>query len=161
VSGAEHIPSAARVSYSFPRSARLLKHAAFDRVYREGRRIFSADFTLFVRRREAEAASGGPRIGFTVSRALGNAVTRNRIKRRMRALARLQMGNLRGPIDVVINPKKTLLKAGFASLQQQVERAFAQLQRPDFSLSAPARNPGAPARFSGGQRTKTPPSGRR
>ena len=139
MSGADHIPSAARVAYSFPRSVRLLQHAAFDRVYREGRRLFAPDLTVFVRRREGEAATG-PRIGFTVSRALGNAVTRNRIKRRLRAAARREKGRLQGPLDVVVNPKKSVLQTGFILLRQQMERAFAQVQRPDFSFAVPPRN---------------------
>jgi len=157
VSAAEYIPSAAQVSSSFPRSARLLKHAAFDRVYREGRRVFSADLTVFVRRRQADESVTGPRIGFTVGRALGNAVTRNRIKRRMRAAVRFQMGSLQGPLDIVVNPKKTALTTGFTLLRQQLERALAQVQRPDFSFSPPPRNglPGNPAHSAGRKGGKT------
>jgi ribonuclease P protein component len=138
LSGADHIPGAARVSHSFPRSTRLLKHAAFERVYREGRRIFAADLTVFVRQREEEEAAAGPRIGFTVGRALGDAVTRNRIKRRMRAAVRLQMGILQGALDIVINPKKSALRADFPLLQKQLERAFAQVRRQNFLPAASA-----------------------
>lgn len=66
---------------NFPRSARLLRHSDFERVYQQGKRHFSPRMTIFyLRRDEGE----GLRIGFTVGRALGGAVDRNRIRRRMR-----------------------------------------------------------------------------
>ncbi len=65
---------------TFPRAARLLKHADFDRVYKQGRRHFSSHMTVFYLRQ----AEGEARIGFTVGRVLGGAVVRNRIKRRLR-----------------------------------------------------------------------------
>jgi ribonuclease P protein component len=111
----------------FPRAARLLKHANFDQVYQQGRRLFSGDMTVFFLRRPE--GSDGPRVGFTVGRVLGGAVVRNRIKRRMRDAVRQNLAQLKAPVDVVINPKKTVLKAEFAKLLEQVGRAFLEIQR--------------------------------
>lgn len=47
-----------------------------------------AGFLLQARRRSAGEGAAGVRVGFTCSKKLGNAVTRNRAKRRLRALAR-------------------------------------------------------------------------
>jgi ribonuclease P protein component len=105
----------------FPRSLRLLRHTDFRRVYEQGRRVFSAHMTVFYRRREN---GEGLRVGFTVSRALGGAVERNRAKRRLREAVRLRRPDIREPVDVVINPKKSLLKADFAGLLTEVEKAF-------------------------------------
>ncbi len=118
-----------RTSLRFPHRAHLLKHAAFEKVYGAGKRIFSPNLTIFYRWRNAVEMNGGVRVGFTVSRALGAAVTRNRIRRRLRQAVRLQLAALTGPVDVVINPKRTVLKAGFTQLVGEVERAFAQIQR--------------------------------
>ena len=118
-----------RTSFPFPRNARLLQHAAFERVYREGRRIFSANLTVFVRRRTAGEPATGPRVGFTVGRALGGAVKRNRMKRRLRESVRQHLGLLQGSIDVVINPKKTVLSVEFPQLLREIERAFRQVCR--------------------------------
>ena len=63
------------------------------------------------------------RIGFTVSRALGGAVDRNRMKRRLREVVRLR-GAIEIPVDVVINPKRSLLTADFRDLQNDISRAF-------------------------------------
>ena len=106
---------------SFPRSGRLLRHADFERVYKQGRRHFSATITVFYLARAAAEPAGskpiskpvtpGPRVGFTVGKALGGAVVRNRMKRRLREAVRLARVAPAGAVDVVINPKKSLLAA--------------------------------------------------
>jgi ribonuclease P protein component len=104
----------------FPRSARLLRHADFQSVYKQGRRLFAAHMTVFYLRR---AEGEGARVGFTVGRALGPAVERNRMKRRLREAVRLH-GMVNVPVDVVINPKKSLLKAEFLDLRDEIAKAF-------------------------------------
>ncbi len=64
---------------------RLRRRADFLRVA-EGGRVATAGFLLQGRARP-EAPGAAPRVGFTCSRKLGNAVVRNRAKRRLRALA--------------------------------------------------------------------------
>ena len=115
----------ARGGATFPRTARLLKHADFDRVYKQGRRHFSSHMTVFYLRQ----AEGEARIGFTVGRILGGAVVRNRVKRRMREAVRHWRALLKGPIDVVINPKKSALKVEFSILLEEVNRAFEVIAR--------------------------------
>jgi ribonuclease P protein component len=74
-------------------------------------------------------AEGGARIGFTVGRVLGGAVTRNRIKRRLREATRLHRRLLQGPVDVVINPKKSVLTAEFPKVLEEIGRAFEVIAR--------------------------------
>jgi ribonuclease P protein component len=139
----------------FPRSLRLLRHADFERVYKLGRRHFSASFTVFYwPRQKASAGSAksrtaeGLRIGFAVGRALGGAVQRNRIKRRLREAVRLSRPPVEVAADVVINPKKSLLTAGFKAVLNEVSRAFVVMEekleaKPDKPLLAPEdRGPG-------------------
>lgn len=76
--------------------------------------------TVFYLRQEEGAA----RIGFTVGRVLGGAVQRNRIKRRLREAVRLGRGALQSPVDVVINPKKSVLTLEFPVVVEEVTRAF-------------------------------------
>jgi ribonuclease P protein component len=120
-------------SARFPRSARLLRHADFERVYKHGRRHFSSTMTVFYLQREPQAGSSpsgsspstsGCRVGFTVSRAHGGAVVRNRMKRRLREAVRLSRPPVTPDVDVVINPKKALLSADFPSIVNEVARAF-------------------------------------
>jgi ribonuclease P protein component len=107
------------VSYS--RNNRLLRHADFERVYKQGRRHFASLMTVFYLRSEV---AGGLRVGFTVSRALGGAVDRNRMKRRLREAVRQNFPGDAVAVDVVINPKKSLLKAEFSDISREVGRAF-------------------------------------
>jgi len=73
-------------------------------------------------------SDGGPaRVGFTITRALGKAVERNRIRRRLREAARLNLVALGNGVDVVIHPKKSALAAGFASLEEELARAFEKI----------------------------------
>ena len=114
---------------AFPRSGRLLRHADFERVYKQGRRHFSASMTVFYLPRQEPvvakaAAVSGLRVGFTVGRALGGAVQRNRMKRRLREAVRLTRPSPAPSADVVINPKKVLLTNDFEAVVNEVRRAF-------------------------------------
>jgi ribonuclease P protein component len=128
--------TAANAGASFPRGfsrlGRLLKHSDFDRVYKEGRRHFSSHMTVFYLRRtegglpETALPEKLARVGFTVGRVLGGAVERNRIKRRLREAVRLRRLVLKdaGAVDVVINPKKSVLTLEFSVVLEEVERAL-------------------------------------
>ena len=100
----------------FPKSRRLLRHSDFERVYKRGRRHFAPHMTVFYLLRETEHEQKNLRIGFTVSKALGGAVQRNRIKPELCA-------------DVVINPKRSALVADFNLLQAEVAKAFQVMER--------------------------------
>ena len=119
----------------FPRAARLLKHSDFERVYKQGRRHFSPHMTVFYLPRPSGAAeTAGTRVGFTVGRALGGAVDRNRIKRRLREAVRLRRSvfsgvGLEAAADVVINPKKSVLTLEFQVVLEEVGRAFDAIAR--------------------------------
>ncbi len=120
----------------FPRGARLLRHADFERVYKQGRRHFSASMTVFyLQRPEVQLGKGkspgapGLRVGFTVGRALGGAVQRNRMKRRLREAVRLTRRAEGLSVDVVINPKKSLLTTEFAIVMDEVSRAFVIIEQ--------------------------------
>ncbi len=130
----------------FPRSVRLLRHAEFERVYKQGRRHFSASITVFYWPRPAEETpTAGLRVGFTVGRALGGAVQRNRMKRRLREAVRMMRPPAGVAADVVINPKKSLLATDFAALQNEVSRAFAVIEQ---KLSGKANSDAATNRIA-------------
>jgi ribonuclease P protein component len=66
----------------------------------------------------------GPRVGFTTPRALGKAVVRNRIRRRVREAVRLRLDHLNPQCALVINPRRKALEAPFSEIQRQVEKLF-------------------------------------
>ncbi|MGZ4841900.1 MAG: ribonuclease P protein component [Candidatus Angelobacter sp.] len=115
-----------KVSQGFPRDARLLKHADFQVVYKQGRKHFSGNMTAFYR--ESENAAGS-RVGFTVGKILGGAVVRNRIRRRMRAAVRNHLRELARPLDLVLHPRKSVLTLKFAQLDAEIMQVFAAVQR--------------------------------
>ena len=110
----------------FPKSSRLLRHADFQAVYKEGQKYFSANVTVFFRRRRDGA---GPRIGFTVGKVLGGSVERNRIRRRLRAALQRHLAELPLPVDIVIHPRKAVLTMNFAQLDTEIEQVLRAVQK--------------------------------
>lgn len=110
----------------FPKTKRLLRHADFQQVYQQGRRQFTGNMTVFFLRRGAGGAdeSYSLRVGLTVGKILGNAVERNRIKRRMREAVRASWPTEGALIDVVFNPRKSVLQLPFGELRAEVERGL-------------------------------------
>jgi ribonuclease P protein component len=110
----------------FPRECRLLRRAEFDAVYRDGRRRASKQFVVFFLPHAAStdvpaARDAKPsRFGASVKRALGNAVVRNRIRRRIREILRLHRQEFSAGWDIVIHPRSSVATAPFASLAEEL-----------------------------------------
>ena len=120
-------------AYRFPKHNRLLCSKDFRFVYDNGKRIATPLFAgFFFCRKDSE----GPRIGFTVPRALGNAVIRNRLRRRFREAVRLRLGQLRSdqlnpPWSVVINPRRAAIECPFQELEREISRLFQWCSKQD------------------------------
>jgi ribonuclease P protein component len=82
-----------------PGRARLSRSADFDRVIRRGNSHASREFVLYVFPREGE---GDPRLGLSVSRKVGGAVQRNRVKRLLREAFALEAARLPEGTDAVV-----------------------------------------------------------
>lgn len=110
----------------YPKSARLLRPQEFRQTYDGGTKHVCPLFVAFFRPREDDAP---PRFGFTTPRALGKAVVRNRIKRRLRECVRL--GRERYPVgyDVVFNPRKALLHAPGEEIHRNLDKLIERLNR--------------------------------
>jgi len=93
-----------------------------------GRKIVSHSFLIQDRRRED---NGLARVGFTVSRKVGNAVERNRVRRRLRELIRREAGPaLHAGHDYVVIGRRAALDAGFDDLSEELRVALSRLNRP-------------------------------
>ena len=112
--------SGTRVSYCFPKNARILRSSDFRKVYDAGVRISGPFFAAFCLRQERE--DGGPRVGFTVGRAFGRAVKRNRARRRIREALRLRLSEIAPQWDIVVNPRRQVLAATPDELRREVDR---------------------------------------
>jgi ribonuclease P protein component len=125
----------------FPKSARLLRASDFRRVYDQGTRYTCPLFAAFSLLEST--APAGPRVGFTTPKALGKAVVRNRIKRRMREAVRLELESLSPEWSIVFNPRRKAQNCLFTELQAEVRRLFircANSSSSASSLSLPGTN---------------------
>jgi ribonuclease P protein component len=112
------------------RGARLQKHADYQRVYKSSRKHFSPTMAYFFSLRTlASAVPDGPRVGLTAGKVLGDAVDRNRIKRRMREAIRLHVQLLKANVDVILHPRKSVLTTEFERLEGEVKRIFMTIQQ--------------------------------
>ncbi len=118
----------------FPRSSRILRSADFRLVYDHGFRVSGPLFAAFCRAREvdakgadpkdASARASGARLGLTVPRAVGKAVVRNRIKRRLREAFRLNRSKIAPQWDIVLNPRRAALEAEFGQIEREMGRVI-------------------------------------
>lgn len=98
-------------------------------MYKQGRRHFARHMTVFYLARQGEPDAANLRIGFTVGKALGGAVQRNRMKRRLREAVRLNYPQSEVAADAVINPKLSLLGAEFAEIAREIATAFHVIEK--------------------------------
>jgi ribonuclease P protein component len=92
--------SATRPGPRRPRSGRLSRSADFERVYRRGKSHGNRHLVLYAFPRGAEA--DGPRLGVSVSRKVGGAVHRNKVKRLLREAFRAREDDLPPDHDFVV-----------------------------------------------------------
>ena len=88
--------------FSFGKHERIKKRKDFLRIYEDGVRVNSKNFIVILSRNQA----GNKRLGITVTKKVGNAVKRNRIKRLLREFFRLNKETLPDSHDIVIIVKK-------------------------------------------------------
>ena len=104
-----------------------------------GIKVASASFVLQARDRRDQ---GPVRIGFTVSRKVGTAVERNRVRRRLRELVRLKSGDaLRPGHDYVLVGRRAALSAVFSELVADYDRALARIHAARRKPKHDARQP--------------------
>jgi ribonuclease P protein component len=107
----------------FPREARLVRRGEFDAVYRGGKRRSSSHFTVFVRANQKPLS----RFGFSIKKALGGAVVRNRIRRRLREIVRCHRQEIPAGWDIVVHPKKSVETAEYLTLTKDFLRLMGNL----------------------------------
>lgn len=104
------------------RTGRLTRSADFERVYRNGRSVANRELAVYVF--PGETGADRPRVGISVSRKVGGAVERNRVKRMLReAIARWEPKVLGGQ-DVVVVARPEALTLASDGGTDAVERSL-------------------------------------
>jgi ribonuclease P protein component len=108
------------------RRNRLSRSRDFDAVYGRGRSVSTRFLTLYWFQREETL--GEPRLGFAVPKAVGNAVTRNRIKRQLREIMRGRLERVAAANDYVLIVRRGLPEAAEANghdwLEERVDEVL-------------------------------------
>jgi ribonuclease P protein component len=117
---------AGRVGF-FPKTRRLLRPAEFRAVYDQGFKVTTGCFVAFCWRSPGvSGADDGPRVGFTTPRALGKAVLRNRMRRRLREAVRTRLPELGPGWRIVWNLRRGTLSVPHSQLVTEVEKVLAR-----------------------------------
>jgi len=110
--------------------ARLKKRAEFVNAAK-GQRFHARSFTLQAVRRAGQADEAAARFGFTVTKRIGGAVLRNRVRRRLKeALRLLEHLSARGGHDYVLVAREAARTQAFPTLQEELTRAIAEVHAP-------------------------------
>ena len=106
----------------FPRARRVRKRLDYLRIQNQGRRYSTPHMLVFAIPNPEPSEGSGPatRFGVTVSRKVGNAVTRNRVKRWIRESCRRWGPELPHSLDIVVVARPQAARAGFAPISTEL-----------------------------------------
>ena len=113
-------------SQRFPSERRIRKRADFRAVYDGGVRRGASCFTVFALATNSRLPG---RVGLTVTRKIGNAVARNRCKRRLREAMRKNWKVLPEGVNVVLHARRSLARARTAQVENEIARVLPEAIR--------------------------------
>mgnify|MGYP001130864954 CR=1 FL=1 len=113
---------------------RLRKNEEFKRVYKRGKNYWNRNLVLYVMRNQLNNS----RIGFTVTKKIGNSVVRNRVRRRMKEIYRKNFDNIKEEYDIIFIPKKNVVDISY----KELESAMFHILKMAHLLKDPGENNG-------------------
>lgn len=110
-----------------PASHRLRHSKDFEAVLRSGRKRRGRYVSVHILQQQSTPGKS-PRVGFVVSKAVGNAPQRNRVKRRLRAIMAKQIPRIPGTADVVVRSFPSARLVDFEELHIEISELLEHLR---------------------------------
>jgi len=107
------------------KATRLTDSPEFEKVYRQGTAFRGKLFSVHAFPNEL----GTVRFGLSVSKKVGNAVTRNTVRRRLREVFRSALPKIPGELDLVVSVRPPAAEASFGELEAEFARALRKIER--------------------------------
>ncbi len=98
---------------------RLRKNIEFNKVYKNGRSYWNKYLVIYVYKNPANKGNI-TKVGYTITKKIGNAVTRNSIRRRMKEIVRLNFSNIKPGYDIIFIPKKNIVNLSYKELENSM-----------------------------------------
>jgi ribonuclease P protein component len=109
----------------FPRSRRLTSRRQYRKIYSTGRRAGASSLTLFGLPNDLDHS----RVGLTVSRKVGGAVVRNRVKRKLREIFRRRCQALAPSLDLVVHARPEIARRDAKQLERELLTCIDHIRR--------------------------------
>jgi len=112
-----------RSEQAFPRTHRICRSSEYQGIWQKGQRYHTSHFVVI-----ASPGRDNSRLGITVSRKVGNAVCRNRLKRWIREFFRHHYKQLGRAMDVSVVAKRQAGRLDHLQVDQELLTVFARLE---------------------------------
>lgn len=112
-------------AFSFKKTERIRKRSDYLRLFKEGKRIHGDCFVV----NYLENSLGNTRLGITVSKKVGCAVIRNRIKRLVREYFRLNKARITGAYDMNIVARPGIADFSTQKINQALEQIYSEISK--------------------------------
>ncbi len=138
------------------RKLRLRNREDFNRIYRQGRSFANSQFVVYWRRKPEP---GLFRLGISASSKLGGAVVRNRMRRMIKEIVRLNASRIVEDVDMILIVRKPALSLPYIEMEKSVLHVLRKAGLIKGSTPAPPqqRRPGPPGAGGGKPRPKNVP----
>ena len=91
----------------------LRKNEDFKKVYSTGKNYWNRNLILYILKNDEDYN----RVGYSITKKIGNSVVRNKVRRRMKEIYRLNVDKLETGYDLIIIPKKNVVDISYKELE--------------------------------------------
>lgn len=99
---------------------RLRSNEEFRKIYKNGKNYWNRNLVMYIKKNGLDHS----RIGYTVTKKIGNSVVRNRIRRRMKEIFRKNFDKIKEEYDIILIPKKNVIDIDYQQLESAMLHIF-------------------------------------